>query len=86
MCVCVCVCNDDNTNRFDVVGSHEESNVVTRWEPAHVVLKGIVAGVPVLEAAVAKETLDHVLDAEIVEAGLGEIGRLLRHGGGPLLE
>ena len=73
---------------LDIVGSHELAYELAAREPADVVLERIVVGVPVLEAAVAEEALDHVLDAEEVEAGASQLRRLLRgaYGRRPRLE
>ncbi len=48
------------------------------------ILIRIVIMIPVLETTIAKETLDHVFDAKVVEASASQIGRLLGQSSWPL--
>ena len=71
---------------LNVLDAHELPHVLALGKPANVVLVRIIVVVPVFEAAVAEEALDHVFYAKVVKARSGQVGGLLGQSGGPVSE
>ncbi len=69
---------------IDVLRTDELLNVLTLGKPARMFFVWVVMVAPVIEAAVAKITFNHIPDAKIKETGAHKVHRLLAHGGWPI--